>query len=72
MTGYVSSWKFGNDKITSCEGDVFPFDLTGVSDAELSEWLQQSGPFSDPGQCPGSVPVEFAVQDGFAVEIRRT
>ena len=71
MIGYISSWKCGNDTITDCEGDVFPFDLEGVSDSELAQWLQQSGPFSDPGPCPGKVPVRFAVQGGFAVDIGR-
>ena len=71
MKGYISSWKCGADSVTSCAGDVFPFDLSGVSDNELEQWLQRSGPFSDPGPCPGKVPVQFAVQDGFAVEIVR-
>jgi hypothetical protein len=72
MKGYISSWKFGNDRITSCEGAVFPFDLDGVSDTELRLSLQQSGPFSDSGPCRGrKVPVHFMVQGGFAVDIGR-
>jgi hypothetical protein len=71
MKGYISSWKVGNDSVTSCEGDVFPFDLDGVSDTELKLWLQQSGAFSDSGPCPGKVPVHFIVQGGFAVDIGR-
>jgi hypothetical protein len=71
MKGYISSWKCGDDSITSCQGDVFPFDLSGVSDIELAQWLQQSGPFTDSGPCPGKVPVQFSVQDGFAVGIGR-
>jgi hypothetical protein len=61
-----------NDTITSCpEGDVFPFTLAGVIDAELSSWLQQCQPFEDPGPCPGQVSVRFVVQGGFAVDITR-
>ncbi len=71
MEGYISSWKSGNDRVTSCPGDVFPFDLDGVSNSELSLWLQESEPFTDPGPCPGKVPVEFVDQGGFAVEVRR-
>jgi len=71
MTGYISSWKRGDDKVTSCAGDVFPFDLNRVTDGDLVSQLQQSGSFSDSGPCPGTVPVHFAVQDGFAVEIRQ-
>jgi hypothetical protein len=71
MTGHISSWKFGNDAVTSSSGDVFPFDGGGVSDGELSVWLQQSAPFGDPGVGAGRVSVQFAVQGGFAVEIRR-
>jgi hypothetical protein len=72
MRGYISSWKSGNDSITSCPGgDVFPFGLDGVIDNELSQWLQQSGPFDDPGPCPGKVRVQFVVQGGFAVDIGR-
>jgi len=70
MEGYISSWKLGNDSITSCpEGDVFPFSLAGFTDAALLQSLQRSKPFSDSGPCPGDVPVRFAVQGGFAVDI---
>jgi hypothetical protein len=71
MEGYISSWKLGNDSITSCDEDVFPFDLDGVTDTELKISLQQSGPFTDSGPCPGKVPVHFMVQSGFAVDIGR-
>ena len=72
MQGYISSWKTGSDTITSCpDDDAFPFNLAGVIDTELSSWLQQSGPFGDPGPCPGQVRVRFAVQGGFAVDIAR-
>lgn len=71
MTGHISSWKLGDDEITDCQGNVFPFDLDGVSDVELAQALQQIGSFSDPGPCPGRVPVRFATQGGFAVGIGR-
>ena len=72
MQGYISSWKEGDDSITSCpEGDVFCFTLEGVIDAELSQSLQQSGPFGDSGPCPGRVRVKFVVQGGCAVDITR-
>ena len=45
--------------------------LDGVIDNELSHWLQQSGPFNDPGPCPGNVPVKFVAQGGFAVDVGR-
>jgi len=69
MKGFISSWKQGNDEITDCSGSVFPFDLSGVSDNGLAAFLGQSGPFSDSGPCDGKVPVQFASQGGFAVQI---
>jgi hypothetical protein len=72
MRGYISSWKSGNDTITSCpDGDAFPFTPDGVADPELSSSLEQSGPFVDSGPCAGQVPVQFAAQSGFAVDIVR-
>jgi hypothetical protein len=71
MKGYISSWKSGDDSVTSCPGDVFPFDLDGVSDSELSQFLKRSRAFSDPGPCAGEVSVRFAVQGGFALDIQR-
>jgi|SRR5581483_4552555 len=71
MKGYISSWKSGDDSVTSCPGDVFPFDLDGVSDSELSSFLRRTEPFRDSGPCDGDVPVQFVTQGGFAVDIRR-
>jgi len=72
MDGYISSWKLGNDSITSCpEGDVFPFDLPDVIDAALAAELAACGPFSDGGPCPGRLQVSFTVGGGFAKNITR-
>jgi len=71
MKGFISSWKSGGDKLTTCEGDVFPFDLDGVIDGDLSQWLQRSSGLEDSGPCPGKVPVRFVTQGGFAVDITR-
>ena len=73
MQGFISSWKQGNDQITRCpQGDVFPFDLSGVSDNELFIALQQDAPFSDPGSCPGGLQVQFDSQGGMAADIQRS
>jgi hypothetical protein len=62
MEGVITSINGNNGSITTIEGDVFPFSLMGIADPGLSQALQQS---------PGNVPVRFAVQNGFAVQIRR-
>jgi hypothetical protein len=75
MEGYIRSWTFGSGNIKRCPDnapDSFGFNLAGVTDNELSLWLQQSGSFSDSGPCPGrKVPVQFVVQGGLAVGVGR-
>lgn len=71
MRGFISSWKQGNDEITDCSGNVFPFDLDGVDDNELASSLDDTAAFNNAGPCPGTMPVQFVSQSGFAVHIGR-